>query len=78
MIPRTAMVAAREAIQYLPHRNCAQVAAWLGQPVDTCVKAVDSDVEWQLPDGRLVQAGDWLVRLPTGYVLVVPGEEVAA
>lgn len=74
--PRASTATDTPAIQYLPHHNCAAVAEFLGQEPCCEGEGIVSMVEWELPDGRWANPGDWLIRRPTGVEIVPDGQEV--
>lgn len=55
-----------EAIQYHPHGNCAEVAAFMGQPYDADVcEEGEPEESWLIPtlEGVMEAApGDWIIR----------------
>lgn len=59
------------AIQYRPHHNCREVAAFLGETVvaQGCTPEDDPDTKWWF-QGESVAPGSWFVRLPDGTIEV--------
>jgi hypothetical protein len=58
-----------EAIRYLPHENCAAVAAFLGEaehhPLPSACAYMDSSSPWiiyTLEGDMAAQAGDWIIK----------------
>lgn len=61
-------------IRYLPHSNCKQVAALTGTP-DFCEGEGESDIEWELDDGRAVWPGQWIAKRADGTFDIVDHDD---
>jgi hypothetical protein len=62
-----------EAIQFTGRESCAEVFKFMGERHDD-----DSDVchdEIDLPDGRVVTVGDWIILDPVGTLTVCSAEQ---
>lgn len=69
-----------EAIQYNPPHNCAEVAAFTGEPHEE--EGCSADALWvvvdPMADDEPAHPGDWIVRDATGALSVVPEDEFEA
>ena len=57
--------------------NCAEVAAFDGWPHDKadCDEANHDTAPWTTTGGDLARPGDWLVRKPDGWLVVMSDDE---